>query len=120
MKRVIKLSFIILVFFSVSCSKDSDVSKNLSGTVWKHTYVDPYDELNPDDEYELLKFTSSKKVEWWVKPYGYKIEKSIDATYYVEGNVIKITDGKDYIIGHIDNISIIFIEDGDPYVFIKQ
>jgi len=115
MKKNLLITLLLIISIMLSCSKDSISSGDLSGTTWKHTYVD-----DNWDEYILLKFKTKTTLEFWYKPYNYPLEIGGEGIYFIDGSKITIDDGIDQVTGTIDKRTINFVQDGELYKFIKQ
>ncbi len=115
MKKYLLITLLLIISIMLSCSKDSVSSGDLSGTTWKHTYVD-----DSWDEYILLKFKTKTTLEFWYKPFNYPLEKDGDGIYSIDGSKITIDDGTYSASGTIDKKTISFVQSGELYTFVKQ
>jgi hypothetical protein len=113
------LALVLIATGILSCSKDDDFTKpeNLSGTTWKCTSGDEWDE---DLEYALLVFISTTEVEGWTKEIGEEEEKDWTGTYSITNDKISVEFDEESFTGVINGKKMDTLIEGNSFLFIKQ
>lgn len=121
MKYLFLSTIVLATVLTISCSKDEidDFTnpENLSGTSWKCSSVDIWDESL---EYALLIFTSKTAVEGWTKNTDQAAQKDWTGSFTISNDRISISYEDDSLTGIIEGEKMDITIDGETFIFYKQ
>ena len=121
MKKLIFISLAIFVMFAISCTDDYTDPAKLSGTTWRCSNF-PTEEITQVLEYEELHFTSTTKVDIFIKMKGETAQQGDDSmTYSIKDNKITfVSSNNDSKTGTIEKTTITVVDGGYSLAFVKQ
>lgn len=121
MRNLFLLTIALATALTISCSKDEidDYTnpENLSGTSWKCSSVNTWDESL---EYALLVFTSKTTVEGWTKTTDQAVQKDWTGSFTISNDRISISFEDDSITGTIEAEKMNLTIDGELFIFYKE